>query len=139
MFDASKFIDYDEIESEVIPMFKKFFMLILALAIGLFIALFGVFLSVFADGKLNERLVLIAITLLVLFLVTFVFTLIRPAMAYPYAMLIGLPGVFVLLIQSRDFYHILYSLLIVSFCFFGIFMAKKLRHIFVKKPLENTE
>lgn len=120
-------------------MFKKFFMLILALAIGLFVALFGVFLSVFADGNLNERLVLIAITLLVLFLVTFVFTLIRPAMAYPYAMLIGLPGVFVLLIQSWDFYHILYSLLIVILCFFGIFMAKKLRHIFVKKPLENTE
>ncbi|PKM66800.1 MAG: hypothetical protein CVU94_07040 [Firmicutes bacterium HGW-Firmicutes-19] len=120
-------------------MFKKFFMLILALAIGLFIALFGVFLSVFADGRLNERLVLIAITLLVLFLVSFVFTLIHPAMAYPYAALTGLPGVFVLLIQSRDFYHILYSLLIVVFCFFGILVAKKLRHIFGKKPLKNTE
>jgi lysylphosphatidylglycerol synthetase-like protein (DUF2156 family) len=139
MFDASMIIDYDEIESEVMTMLKKIFILILALTFGLFISLYGVFLSVFADGNLNERLVLIAITLVVLFFVTFVFTLIRPSMAWFFAALIGLPGVFVLLIQSRDVYHILYSLLILLFCYFGMYTANKLRHFFLKKPLKNTE
>lgn len=120
-------------------MFKKVFMLILALTFGLFISLYGVFLSVFADGNLNERLVLIAITLVVLSLVTFVFTMIRPEMALVFTALIGLPGVFVLLIQNRGLYHILYSLLILLFCYFGMYTAKKLKHFFLKKPLKNTE
>lgn len=113
-------------------MFKKVFILILAVALGLFISVFGVFLSVFADGNLNERLILIAITLVVMFLVTFIFTLLQPSMAWYFAAMIGLPGVFVLLIQSRDVYHILYSLLILVFSYSGSCFSKKFRHIFVK-------
>jgi hypothetical protein len=136
---VSKFINYDEIESEVMTMLKKVVLFIFALALGLLIAVFGVFLSVFADGNLNERLVFIAVVLMILFILSLIFTVIRPHQSLIFASLLGIPGIFILLIKSQDFYHILYSILILIFCLIGAYSGKKINLVFAKKKAQTID
>jgi hypothetical protein len=139
MIDLSKFINYDEIESEVMTMFRKVVLFIFALALGLLIAVFGVFLSVFADGNLNERLVFISAVLMILFILSLIFAVIRPHHFLIYASILGIPGMFILLMKSQDFYHILYSILILIFCLIGAFSGRRINRFIAKKKPQTVD
>ncbi len=106
-------------------MVKILVIALIAVIAGILMALYGVFLSVFADGKMTERLMLIAIVLVLFFVISYFLTKIHPQQAVLSLILTASPSIAVLIFQRFNGYIILYISSIIGACVLGFILGKR--------------
>lgn len=116
---------------------KKVLGIISGLILGGLLAFFGVLVSVFSDGSINERLVTIAVVLVIYGIIGAVFGYIVPQISWKWGLILGLPGVIILLLYSFKetnlfLYSIVYMVLIMIFPGLGSYSAARIKR---RKPI----